>query len=277
MRITRAAIGDTVYLVRVEGDDVVLIHRETGIPGADALREALAGDITLDQDGQHIPLDEVRLLAPVRQPSKFLGVGLNYRAHAAESGMDVPERPTLFVKTTNTIVGPTDEIVYQADTSQAVDYEVELAVVIGLRGRCITPAEADSVILGYTVCNDVTARDAQFADGQWVRGKSFDTFAPLGPVIVTMDEIGNDVLRLRTLLNGEIVQDGTTADMIFGTREIVSFISRYMTLEPGDVITTGTPPGVGFSRVPPRLLQNGDVVRCEISSIGACENRVRVT
>jgi 2-keto-4-pentenoate hydratase/2-oxohepta-3-ene-1,7-dioic acid hydratase in catechol pathway len=275
MKLGRAALGAETWLVRIEGGGVVPLLRESRHPAADVLREALAADVDLRSEAPRRRLDDVALRAPVANPSKFLGVGLNYRAHARESAMAVPERPILFAKTSNAIVGPTDDIIVRAESSAEVDFEVELAVVIGTRARNVSVEEALSVVLGFTVCNDVTARDAQFSDGQWVRSKSFDTFAPLGPWIVTLDEIGTAPVRLRTVLNGLEMQDGSTDDMIFDPARLVSYISSCMTLEPGDVITTGTPPGVGFARTPPLFLQHGDVVSVEVAGIGACVNHVR--
>jgi 2-keto-4-pentenoate hydratase/2-oxohepta-3-ene-1,7-dioic acid hydratase in catechol pathway len=275
MRLGRAAIDGRIHLVRVEGDEVVTLLCESDHVAADVLREALAAGIDLESAGQRRRLSEVALLSPVVNPSKFLGVGLNYREHARETGLDIPERPTLFVKTSNTIIGPSDDLVFRRESTRQADFEVELAIVIGSRARNVAVAEAHSTILGYTVCNDVTARDAQLADGQWVRAKSFDTFAPLGPVIVTADELGDRPLHLETVLNGNRMQVGCTDDMIFDPPHIVSFISSCITLEPGDVITTGTPPGVGFTRTPPLFLQHGDLISVEVMGIGACVNRVR--
>jgi len=275
MRLGRAAIDGETYLVRVEGTEVIALLRESDHPAADVLREALAAGADLAGPGERRHLGDVTLLAPVRNPSKFLGVGLNYREHALESGLGIPERPTLFVKTPNAIVGPSEDIVFRGESSSEVDFEVELAIVIGARVRGISVTEAPTAILGYTVCNDVTARDAQFSDGQWVRAKSFDTFAPLGPVIVTADELGTKPLRLETMLNGHVMQTGCTDDMIFDPAQIVSFISSCITLEPGDVITTGTPPGVGFARTPPVFLRHGDLISVAVAGIGACVNRVR--
>ena len=275
MRLGRATIDGKTHLVRVEDVEVVALLRESDHPAADVLREALAAGIDLDGPGERRHVGDAILLAPVRNPSKFLGVGLNYREHARESGIDIPEKPTLFVKTPNTIIGPCDDIVFRVESTKAVDFEVELAIVIGSRARNVSVAEAPSVILGYTVCNDVTARDAQFSDSQWVRAKSFDTFAPLGPVIVTADELGVQPLHLETVLNGNVVQAGCTDDMIFDPAQIVSFVSSCITLEPGDVITTGTPPGVGFARTPPLFLQHDDLISVAVGGIGVCVNRVR--
>ncbi|MBV9664144.1 MAG: fumarylacetoacetate hydrolase family protein [Actinobacteria bacterium] len=269
-----------MYIARLDasGDTVVPVYAETQGPGRDGLREALAAGVI---DGPAVaderPLADVRLLAPVINPQKVLAIGLNYAKHAREGGIEPPKSPVSFVKTNNSIVGPDDEIRYSKDDSTQVDYEVELAVVMGRTARRVSTADALDYVLGYTVCNDVSARDAQFGDGQWVRSKSFDTFCPLGPSIVTTDEIPDpQTLGLRCRVNGTTLQDSNTADMIFGCAEIISFLSRAMTLEPGDVIATGTPEGVGFARKPPVWLLDGDVVECEVDGIGVLRNQVVV-
>jgi 2-keto-4-pentenoate hydratase/2-oxohepta-3-ene-1,7-dioic acid hydratase in catechol pathway len=279
--LARVVIGDgSVHLARIEDGHVVPILQEPVGPGRDALREAIA--LGLDLAGAPPaapaqPLEDVQLMAPVSNPQKVLAIGLNYADHARESGMEPPKAPVLFVKTPNSIIGPGTEIVYSKDDSTQVDYEAELAVVIGRSTRRVSVADALDSVLGYTVCNDVSARDAQFADGQWVRAKSFDTFCPLGPWIVTTDEIEDvQTLGIRCRVNGQVLQDSTTADMIFGVAEIVSYLSRVMTLEPGDVIATGTPFGVGFTRTPPIFLTDGDEVEVEVDGIGALTNRVVV-
>ena len=280
MRIVRVAAGTDIYIARLDasGDTVVPVYAETQGPGRDGLREALAAGVI---DGPAVaderPLADVRLLAPVINPQKVLAIGLNYAKHAREGGIEPPKSPVSFVKTNNSIVGPDDEIRYSKDDSTQVDYEVELAVVMGRTARRVSTADALDYVLGYTVCNDVSARDAQFGDGQWVRSKSFDTFCPLGPSIVTTDEIPDpQALGLRCRVNGTTLQDSNTADMIFGCAEIISFLSRAMTLEPGDVIATGTPEGVGFARKPPVWLLDGDVVECEVDGIGVLRNQVVV-
>jgi 2-keto-4-pentenoate hydratase/2-oxohepta-3-ene-1,7-dioic acid hydratase in catechol pathway len=211
----------------------------------------------------------------IPRPGKIVCVGLNYRDHAAEGGMDLPKAPLLFAKWPNTLIGHGDPIVLPPESAQ-VDYEAELGVVIGRRARDVAEGEALDYVLGYTAANDVSARDAQFADGQWLRGKSFDTFAPVGPAIVTPDQFG-DVQAVRVLcrLNGETLQDGTTKEMIFGVAELISYTSRFWTLEPGDLILTGTPHGVGFARTPPVYLTDGDVVEVEVDRIGVLSNPVR--
>jgi 2-keto-4-pentenoate hydratase/2-oxohepta-3-ene-1,7-dioic acid hydratase in catechol pathway len=208
-------------------------------------------------------LTEVRLLAPCR-PTKILAVGLNYRTHAAEAGYDVPSEPLVFSKPPSSVIGPLEPIVYPV-LSQQVDYEGELAVVIGQRARNVPSQKAADFVLGYTCGNDVTARDLQRPDNQWTRAKGFDTFCPLGPCIVT--DLDPAHLAVRTRVNGEIRQDGSTADMVFGVAELIATISQVMTLEPGDVILTGTPSGVG-------PLQPGDVVEVEIEGIGTLRNPV---
>ena len=217
---------------------------------------------------------EVRLGAPVPRPGKIICLGKNYPEHAREGGFDRPVRPLLFCKAANTVNGPFDPIVLPVSSGQ-VDWEVELAVVIGRAGKRISTAAAWDVVAGYMVMNDVSGRQAQFADSQWFRGKSFDGFAPMGPCIVTADEIG-DVghLRLTALVNGQVMQDGNTGDMLFDIPTIIADVSRDITLEPGDVISTGTPAGVGIFRDPPVVLSAGDVVECRIAKIGAIVNPV---
>lgn len=215
------------------------------------------------------------MAAPLDTPGKIICVGLNYRDHAEESGMAIPTSPILFTKFANTVIGPGEPIVIPPFTTQ-VDYEAELAVVIGRRAAQVSVDEARSYVAGYTCANDVSARDLQFADGQWYRGKGLDTFCPLGPRLATPDEIPDPQdLGIRCIVNGTTLQDSTTAQMIFSVDEIISFISQGITLEPGDVILTGTPVGVGFARTPPIFLADGDVVRVEIDGIGALENPVK--
>lgn len=221
-----------------------------------------------------VALASATLLAPVPRPGKILCIGLNYKDHAAESGAEAPPTPVTFAKFANTVIGPSAPIRVPAITEQ-VDYEAELGVVIGRTARGVSREEALDCVLGYTCVNDVSARDLQFADGQWVRGKTLDTFCPMGPWIVTTDEISDpQALPIRCVVNGETLQDSSTAEMIFGVAEIIAFLSQAITLEPGDVIATGTPAGVGFARKPPVFLRPGDVVRVEIDGIGVLENPV---
>lgn len=216
------------------------------------------------------------LLAPV-QPPNVLCLGVNYRRHAEETGVTFPEGPVLFLKATTSIAGPGDPIVLPAAGPGEVDFEGELAIVIGKKTKNVPPDKALERVLGYTCANDVSARDWQIRKQmkQWARGKSFDTFCPVGPWIVTRDEIENpDSLRVRTLVSGETMQDSTTADMIFDCARIVSDLSRSMTLLPGTLILTGTPEGVGFTRTPPRFLREGDRVSVVIEGIGELTNPV---
>ncbi len=210
---------------------------------------------------------------PIAAPSKIVCVGLNYRDHAAESGMALPERPLLFSKWPNTLIGPGDPIVLPA-ISNEVDYEAELGVVIGRRASRVAQADALSYVGGYVCANDVSARDVQFLDGQWARGKSLDTFCPVGPLVPASDVPDPQALRIRAILNGRTVQDSNTEQMVFTVAEIIAYISQAITLEPGDLILTGTPSGVGFARKPPLFLQPGDEITIEIDGIGALTNPV---
>jgi 2-keto-4-pentenoate hydratase/2-oxohepta-3-ene-1,7-dioic acid hydratase in catechol pathway len=211
---------------------------------------------------------------PVPKPGKIVAIGLNYYAHAAEQGTDPPKQPLIFAKFPTSVIGDGEPIRWDPRLTSQVDYEAELAVVIGTRARRVDESAALEYVQGYTCGNDVSARDLQFDDRQWVRGKSLDTFCPLGPEVVTTDEIPDPQrLRLRTIVNGEVLQDGTTADMIFPVAKLVAFASAAFTLEPGDVIMTGTPPGVGVHRKPQRFLKDGDEVAIEIDGIGRLVNR----
>jgi 2-keto-4-pentenoate hydratase/2-oxohepta-3-ene-1,7-dioic acid hydratase in catechol pathway len=213
--------------------------------------------------------------APLQAPSKVACVGLNYHDHCRETGMAAPERPLIFAKFPSSLVGPDAAIEWPDGLTEQVDWEVELTVVIGRRIRHAGEREALDAIFGYTAANDVSARDLQFADQQWVRAKSIDTFCPLGPVIVTPDEFGDPQdKRLFARVNGETMQDSTTAEMIFGVAEIVSFLSRACTLEPGDLILTGTPWGVGGFRDPPVFLEPGDTVEVEVEGVGVLANDI---
>ena len=248
--------------------DNMIAFLQAGPPAMDVARRALEAA----QDG--IPLPEVTLLAPVPVPSKVVAVGQNYMDHVREQGAEPPDRPILFTKFPTSVIGPGATIRWDPTLTQQVDYEVELAVVIGQVARRVSEEDALDYVAGYTVCNDVSARDLQFADGQWVRAKSLDTFCPLGPWLVTRDEIPDpQALAVRTMLNGQVVQDSTTAEMIFGVRELIAFCSRAFTLLPGDVIVTGTPPGVGVFRNPPLFLKDGDTITVEVEGIGALSNR----
>src|SRR3954451_20094180 len=279
MRIGRIATETATYLARIEDDHAVPVFEDGGRPGRDPLREALDAGVDLASApaiAEPVSL-EGRLLAPVREPQKILAIGLNYADHARETGAKLPEAPVIFVKTNNSLNHPGSVIRWRGGDSKQVDYEAELAVIIGRRTRDVSRDEALDQVLGYTCCNDVSARDAQFSDGQWIRAKSFDTFCPLGPWIVTADEIPDpQALAIRCRVNGETLQDSSTAEMVFGVADLISYASRFMTLEPGDVITTGTPAGVGVARRPQVFLGDGDVVDVEIDGIGTLSNAVVV-
>lgn len=219
---------------------------------------------------------DVRHGPPVQRPSKIVCVGLNFFDHAAESNMKVPDEPVLFTKASSSLSGPFDDIVLPRG-SEKTDWEVELAFVIGQRAKYVSEEEAGDYIAGYTVLNDVSEREYQIErGGQWVKGKSFDTFAPAGPCLVTPDEI-EDVhdMRMWLRVNGELVQDGSTAKMVFNVPQLLSYISRFMTLLPGDIVSTGTPAGVGLGFKPPRYLKPGDVVELGIEGLGEMRQRVR--
>jgi 2-keto-4-pentenoate hydratase/2-oxohepta-3-ene-1,7-dioic acid hydratase in catechol pathway len=215
------------------------------------------------------------MIASVEQrPGKILAAGMNYRDHAAEAGLDVPERPLIFAIWPSSMVGDGEAIVLPSASSQ-VDYEAELGVVIGERARDVPVERALDVVAGYACFNDVSARDVQFSDGQWTRAKSFDTFSPTGPVVPAAAIPDPQALRIRCLVNGEALQDSSTAEMVFPVAELISYISHGITLEPGDLLVTGTPAGVGFTRTPPIFLRPGDEVTVEIEGVGALTNPVR--
>ena len=241
--------------------------------GPRALQEARTAATRALAEGEVTPLDQVRLLAPLPRPGKILAIGLNYRDHARETGNPIPEVPIVFSKAVTAVIGPGAAIEIPP-ASALIDYEGELAVVIGRPAKRVSRRDALQHVAGYTAMNDVTARDYQARSGHCM-GKSFDTFAPMGPALVTTDEISDpSTLELRTVLSGEQVQHSTTGNLIFDVAALIEYISAGVTLEPGDVISTGTPAGVGYRRDPRRFLRPGDTVRIEIGSIGALENPV---
>jgi 2-keto-4-pentenoate hydratase/2-oxohepta-3-ene-1,7-dioic acid hydratase in catechol pathway len=224
--------------------------------------------------GRTYALQDVKLLAPIPRPPKFICVGLNYRDHAAEAQMDIPKVPTIFNKFSNVVIGPGEPIVLPS-VSTKPDYEAEFAFVIGPGGRNIPASRAMEHVFGYTIVNDVSARDFQMATSQWLMGKTFDTFAPMGPWIVTRDEITDPhALNVSLEIGGETLQKSNTRELIFKIPELIEYISRVVTLEPGDVVATGTPAGVGFARKPPRWLKAGDEVAVTIERIGELRNPV---
>ncbi len=222
-----------------------------------------------------IALETVRFAPVISRPSKIIALGLNYKDHAEESKGKVPDRPLVFAKFPNTLLAHMGEIIWDPAITKKVDYEAELAIIIGKRMKKCDEKDAVECVYGYTCANDVSARDIQFSDGQWVRGKSLDTFCPLGPWVVTADELDSpDELQIRCLLNGVVMQDSNTKNMIFSIPYILSFLSNNFTLFPGDVILTGTPSGVGAFRDPPVFLKSGDEVIVEIENIGRLINKV---
>jgi 2-keto-4-pentenoate hydratase/2-oxohepta-3-ene-1,7-dioic acid hydratase in catechol pathway len=218
----------------------------------------------------------VGALPPIR-PGKIVAIGLNYLDHVRESGQQAPKVPLVFAKFVSSLAANGQTIVIDPEVTTRVDWEVELAAVIGIGGRYINADDASSHVFGYTVANDLSARDLQFSDGQWVRAKSLDGFCPLGPEVVTADEIDDpQLLSLRTLVNGAVKQDSNTAEMVFGVSELIAFCSRSFTLEPGDVILTGTPWGCGEFMTPPQSLADGDIVSVSVDRIGTLTNAIRV-
>ncbi len=212
-------------------------------------------------------------MLPIERPGKIVCVGLNYRDHAEEQGVELPEEPLLFAKWPNALIGPGEAIVIPPTVTQC-DYEAELGVVIGARVKSVSKENAFEAVRGYLCANDVTARDLQFTDGQWTRGKSADTFCPVGPLVPAAEVRDPHSLSIRTIVSGEVLQDSTTANLIFGVDEIISHVTKTATLEPGDLVLTGTPAGVGVFRDPKRLLQPGDEVTVEISELGTLTNPV---
>jgi 2-keto-4-pentenoate hydratase/2-oxohepta-3-ene-1,7-dioic acid hydratase in catechol pathway len=281
-----------VALITAGGDGYVPLHQASSICPREAAHDMIAAiEWLMEYKGPEFHLDHPSALpqslcAPVSNPPHHvICVGKNYHAHAkefAKSGFDAsdteakdpsPSHPVIFSKPASSITGPVSEVHLVEGTSSSVDYEAELAVVIGKGGRSIKAADAMSHVFGYTIVNDVTARDLQQIHKQWFLGKSVDTFCPMGPWIVTADEVDPRHMRVTTHVNGELRQNASTANLIFDIPVLIEAISRSMTLLPGDVIATGTPEGVGIGFVPPKFLKDGDVVECAISGIGSIRNR----
>lgn len=267
-----------------DGSAVEPFELDTADAGLVSLVEWLDAGNPLPATAPALAPGEVRLLAPIPRPRRnIFCVGKNYAAHAAEftgSGFDLapgaegPDAPIIFSKVPQTVIAPGERICFDPAVSEAIDYEVELAVVIGRGGRGISAADAPAHVFGYTIINDVTARDVQRLHKQWLLGKSFDTFCPMGPYVVSADSVDAGNLDIRCWINGELRQQANTRDLIFDVPALVETISRYVTLVPGDVIATGTPAGVGIAHTPPKFLRHGDRVRMEIAGIGVLENVV---
>ncbi len=224
-----------------------------------------------------VSLDSIQPLNPIGRPHKIICIGRNYLDHCRETGADVPKRPLIFTKFTTSMNDPDGEVRWSTDITQKVDFEAELAVIIGKNGRFIPESEALSYVAGYTAANDITARDLQRGDGQWIRGKSLDTFCPMGPSFVTADDIPDPQnLEIGSRLNGRVMQESHTREMIFPVAELISFCLQAFTLEAGDVLLTGTPHGVGIGRTPQLFMQGGDEIVIEVEGIGALRNVCRV-
>jgi len=257
-KVRTALVKDKeLFPLKFDGDMVDLIVKGAGV----------------DQHDQGYPSSEVQFAPAVSRPSKIIALGLNYMDHAQESKGKVPKSPLIFAKFPNSLLGHRGVIRWNTDITTKVDYEAELAVIIGNETKNCSPGQAFDNVFGFTCANDVSARDLQFGDGQWVRGKSLDTFCPLGPVVVTADELTDpNNLAIEGKVNGKTMQSSNTSNMIFSVQEVISFLSRHFTLYPGDVILTGTPSGVGAFRDPPLYLKDGDEVIVEIEGIGSLVN-----
>lgn len=270
-RVNRIAYveGDKVFSLDFTGDMVTLIQ-----DGAESLNMYVEQALKRPA----LSLQQVDLAAPLLAPAKIVAIGKNYAEHAIETKSAVPEEPIVFAKFATSIIGPGADITWNASLTNQVDFEAELAVIIGQRARNVAEENALDYVFGYTCANDVSARDLQYRGKQWVRGKSLDTFCPLGPWIVTADEIPDPQnLGIRCQVNGRTMQNSHTSKMIFSVPFLISFLSHHFTLLPGDIILTGTPDGVGAFREPPEFLRDGDSVMVEIEAIGQIVNQCRVT
>ncbi|UCG45684.1 MAG: fumarylacetoacetate hydrolase family protein [Candidatus Bathyarchaeota archaeon] len=246
-----------------------------GTKGVEAVERLIRISSDNEKRNATISVEDVTLLAPVLRPPKIVCLGLNYKDHAKEQGKDLPKEPILFMKPRTAVIGPNQPVVRPKSVKQ-LDYEVELAIVIGQKGRNIQVSEVKDYILGFTALNDISARDLQYKDKQWTRGKGFDTFAPMGPCITTSNQIGDpNNLKVSTKVNGELRQNSCTKNLAFNVYEIVNYISQVMTLEPGDVIATGTPAGVGVWMKPkPKFLSPGDEIEIQVENIGTLRNNI---
>lgn len=264
---------DNVIRGGVLQDDRVRPLRRSGHD--DVLAHIQSGDATPHYEGDRVALSEVTLMAPLQRPPRIFGIGLNYREHAAESKMKVQSVPTVFLKLSSSIVGPNAEVLLPPEAT-GPDYEAELAVVIGKGGHRISKTDWKQHVFGYTIINDVSARGVQFATSQWTLGKSFPTFTPMGPFIATSDEVPDPhELGIKLTLNDEVMQSANTRDLIFGVPDLITYLSGIVALEPGDIISTGTPAGVGLGRTPPRWLRSGEAMVIEIERLGTLRNRTR--
>lgn len=304
MRFVQFSQGTDIYPGVLAGDDHVINLKAAAIAYPDKLLSPVESIISLLRQGNRtmkevrtlvdylsgeiiarseslpqgvvLKRNDVRLAAPILDPQKIIAVGLNYRDHCIENNLEPPKSPIIFAKYPSAIIGDEEAIVLDEEVARQIDYEAEFAFVMGKRAQRVSEQDAMDYVAGYTIVNDVSARDLQFAEGQWVRAKSLDTFCPLGPALVTKDEVPDPHnLDVRCILNGRVVQYSNTKHLIFGVPYLVSFLSRGITLLPGDIISTGTPGGVGYHRKPQLFLKTGDTVRVEIEHIGILSNTVR--
>jgi 2-keto-4-pentenoate hydratase/2-oxohepta-3-ene-1,7-dioic acid hydratase in catechol pathway len=274
--VTGNRVIDLAAAARDSGEDYFHFESMLSLLRAGEAALAIARKLAAQSSSQtsSLELSGVKLVAPISRPGKIVAIGLNYRDHCKELGIDPPAVPIIFAKFPNSVTGPYDPIVLPGDDLE-VDYEAELAVVIGRNAKRTSARQAMECVAGYLVLNDVSARKWQFADKQWVRGKSCDTFCPIGPWLTTKDDIPDpNALHISARVNGQTLQDSNTSNLIFGVPELIEFITASITLEPGDIIATGTPFGVGFSRKPPIYLKPDDVVEIEIERLGKLRNPV---
>ena len=251
------------------------VHPLPQTGGDDVLAYIASGNAAPAHQAESIPLADITLVAPLQHPPRIFCIGLNYRAHAAESKKAVEKVPTVFMKLTSAITGPDSEVLLPPEATEP-DYEAELAVVIGKRGYRIASTDWEQYVFGYTILNDVSARDVQRATTQWTLGKSFATFAPMGPHITTRDEVPDPhALDIKLTLSGELMQSANTRDLIFRISDVIAYISSIVALEPGDILSTGTPSGVGMGRTPQRWLKSGEEMVIEIERLGTLRNRTR--
>jgi 2-keto-4-pentenoate hydratase/2-oxohepta-3-ene-1,7-dioic acid hydratase in catechol pathway len=278
MRIVSYRVGSGPWRAGAERDGGVIDIAGEGDPSVKALlaggKAALDAAAAREKNGKPVS-GQIEIGPVIPDPEKIICFGLNYRKHAEETGNPLPKVPTLFPKYRNSLIANGQQIVLPRNNPGNVDYENELTIVIGKRCKYVTEAEALSYVAGYTIMNDVSARDLQMQTSQWGAGKAVDTFAPLGPVLIPASEIGDPQnLAIKTRLNGQVMQDSNTSDMVFSCAQLIAFASNFMTLEPGDVLATGTPEGVGFSRKPPVFMKDGDIIELEIEKIGILRNPV---
>jgi acylpyruvate hydrolase len=271
MRLSTLRVGGGTRAALLEGDTYALLPH--GDVGAVLRDEPDWRSLRVGPGAERVSVDAAQLAPPILNPAKIFCLGLNYRKHIEETGREVPKHPTLCAKFARALVGARDDILLPAVSDQA-DWEVELAVVIGAPARHVDEAAAAKTIAGYTVLNDVSVRDYQYRTMQWLQGKTFESTTPVGPCVVTPDEVGDAAdLEVRCQVDGQLMQQGRTSDLLFSPAQVVSYLSRVVTLEPGDIISTGTPEGVGHARKPPLFLSDGQTLTTSIEGIGEMRNR----